>query len=95
MGGKLKLGETRVKCDEEGCKWERQLQLKDVPSWHNVRCPECGVGIIINDSDLEVWYHARFCSDLSDIVDPEKKHPRYKLHIDTSGERRKEKKGNG
>lgn len=35
-----------VKCDEPGCGWK--TTSSNVQNWHNVRCPKCGNGIIVD-----------------------------------------------
>jgi len=49
------IKEVRVRCDEMGCGWWSE-PLKHFPEdllkWHNVKCPKCGVGVIVSDDDL-------------------------------------------
>ena len=52
---KLIRKQTEVRCDEPGCNWSLSVEPESVLGWHNVRCPKCRRGVIINDNEAEVF----------------------------------------
>lgn len=43
----------KIKCDD--CGWTKEIEIDEIPNWHNVKCPECHKGIIVDDEDLEAF----------------------------------------
>ena len=46
---------AHIKCDL--CGWKKKVDFKEIPSWHNVPCPECEdeIEVIIDDADMKIW----------------------------------------
>lgn len=50
---RMKRDGITIFCPEDGCDWKEPAADYDtVLSWHNEKCPKCGVGDAISDSDV-------------------------------------------
>lgn len=68
---KLNPTDTEIKCDEEGCHWNLSLEWSEIPSWHNVKCPRCKQGIIVNNEDLNAFSMVNTLISQQEILNPE------------------------
>jgi hypothetical protein len=82
----IEVKHTIVQCDEDECNFEQDTLFSEIPSWHNVTCPDCGKAIIINDKEMEMW--TAFTNAMNLInesgVSEEHRGPLVELQIDTS-----------
>ncbi len=44
--------EIIIHCDEPGCGWSLLMAIEHLPDWHNLPCPQCHSGILVNDEDM-------------------------------------------
>ena len=55
MSELIKMTKLKVTCDNESCNWEQEIPQDALKLWHNVNCPVCGKGPIIDDTDLALF----------------------------------------
>jgi predicted RNA-binding Zn-ribbon protein involved in translation (DUF1610 family) len=48
-GDVIMIKSTHIKCDV--CGWTQEIKPQEVLVWHNKLCPDCGIGIIVNDAE--------------------------------------------
>lgn len=59
-----------VVCDEVGCGWRETVPPSDIPKWHNVPCPSCLTGIIVDNNDMAFYRTLKLVVLLQRIADP-------------------------
>lgn len=42
-----------VRCDADGCGWQKEEHVAEMEKWHNAACPACGHTPILSDHDIE------------------------------------------
>lgn len=55
MNDAVNVNRAAVQCDDDACNFEEDVKFSEIPSWHNVTCPDCGKTIIVNDEDLAAF----------------------------------------
>lgn len=75
---------SAVVCDEEGCDWKQEVEYDAIPTFHNMPCPKCGKGVIVNDADMQAYEFVKELLKAQNLVDPDSVLPRTTMTIDTS-----------
>ena len=54
MSEAVSLTGMSIKCDNEDCDFEQEIEVDDFLSWHNRECPKCST-ILVDDADLNLF----------------------------------------
>jgi hypothetical protein len=60
------MREAHIKCDV--CGWAQEVTPEEVLRWHNKRCPDCEIGIIVNDREAALFKKLLVISKVSDFL---------------------------